>query len=139
VVDIRHITTITAAISTPADTAAATIYETTITTTPAHNTISVTTISKTAATLDQLNHVADTCRVSTPPTSVPNQLEHKAATTTAISIMAIEQRDSRELATGRGEQQVRRTKEDEAREPEADQQEELDKEQEGIEESQDEV
>jgi hypothetical protein len=40
---------------------------------------------------------------------------------------------------GRGEDRVRRIKEDEAREPEANQQEELDREQEGIEECQDEV
>jgi hypothetical protein len=40
---------------------------------------------------------------------------------------------------GRGEEQVRRIKEDEAREPEADQLEELDREREGIKESQDKV
>ena len=48
-VDVRHVTT---AISAPADTAAATIYQTTITTTPAHNTTSITAISEITAMPD---------------------------------------------------------------------------------------
>ena len=65
-------------------------------------------------------------------------VRHVATTTITISNTAIEQRDSRELAMGRGEERVRRIKEDEAREPEADQLEELERDREGIE-SQDEV
>ena len=46
---------------------------------------------------------------------------------TAIPNTAIEQQDSEELAMGRGQEQVRRTEEDEVRGPEAEHQEELDR------------
>jgi hypothetical protein len=119
-VDVRHVTTTTTTTSAPANTAAQRIYETT--TTP-----------------EWLDHVADEHHVITSPSLIPTQMEPDLSTTTAISNATIKQRDSWELATGRGEDRVRRIKEDEVRELEADQQEELDREREGIEERQDEV
>src|SRR5882762_5756392 len=111
-VDVRHVTT---AISAPADTAATTIYETTITTTPAHNTTSVTAISETTATPDRLDHVPDARHISTPPTSVPNQLEHEAATTTMNMVI---ERDNeavkREKEQERGAEKQCRVREAEA-------------------------
>ena len=83
-VDVRQVTTTTTTTSTPANTAAPGIYETT--TTPG-----------------RLDHVANEHCVITSPSPIPTQMEPDSTTTTAISNAMIEQRDSRELAMGRGE------------------------------------
>jgi hypothetical protein len=108
-VDIRHVTTTTTTTSAPTNTAAPGTY-------------------KTTTTLERLDHVADERRIITSPSPIPTQMEPNSTTTTAISKVMIKQRDSRELEKGRGEDRARRIKEDEAREPETDQQEELDRE-----------
>ena len=65
--------------------------------------------------------------VTTSPSPIPTQLEPNSTTTTATSNTVIEQWDSEELARRRGQERVRRIEEDEARGPEAEQQEELDR------------